>query len=85
MKTITKAINKANLETIDGLWAILKYREIGILRKLNAMCEMLDIDNEEVYEEAEKDEDGRVLDKPTRQAVHDCLLEASRQFNQKLD
>ena len=78
MKTIKEAIESADLETLDGLWAILKYREIGILRKLNSMSKMLDLDQKKVYDEADKDDEGRVIDKPTRQYIHDCLLEASK-------
>lgn len=78
MKKISEAINEAKLETVDGLWAILKYREIGIYRKLKAMCAMLNLDADEVIAETEQDKDGRVLDKPTRQAIHDILLEASK-------
>jgi hypothetical protein len=78
MKTIKQAIQAADLETLDGLWAILKYRDIGILRKLKSMSRLLDIDSNEVFCEAEKDEDGRVLDKQTRKAIHDILLEASK-------
>ena len=80
MKTITEAINNAPPEAIDGMWAILKYRDIGVLRKLNAMSALLDLDLDQVSEEAQKDEQGRILDKPTRQAIHTVLLEASQQF-----
>ena len=72
MKTIKEAIESADLETIDGLWAILKYREIGILRKLNSMSKMLDLDQKKVYDEADKDDEGRVIDKQTRQYIHEC-------------
>ena len=80
MKTIIQAIKEADLETLDGLWAILKYRDIGILRKLNSMSRLLDIDSDVVFCEAPKDEDDRVLDKQTRQEIHDNLLEASKQY-----
>lgn len=78
MKTINKAIHEAELETVDGLWAILKYREIGILRKLKAMCAILNLDSDTIIAESPQDENGRILDKPTRQAIHDELLEASK-------
>jgi hypothetical protein len=38
--TITQAIEKANSAQIDCLWAILKYQEMGILRKIKCMSEL---------------------------------------------
>ena len=31
-------IKEANEHQMDALWAILKYRDMGILRKIQAMC-----------------------------------------------
>ena len=73
-----EAIGKANLDVVDGLWAILKYREIGIFRKLSAMCAILGLDKQAVLSEADTDKEGRILDKPTRKIIHDALLEASK-------
>lgn len=73
-----EAIGKADLDVVDGLWAILKYREIGIFRKLSAMCAILGLDKDTVLGEADTDKEGRILDKPTRKAIHDALLEASK-------
>jgi len=78
MKTIIEAIESANLDVVDGLWAILKYREIGIFRKLSAMSAILGVDKDIVMSEAEKDNEGRILDKPTRKLIHDTLLESSK-------
>ena len=79
MKTIIKAIEEADLDVVDGLWAILKYREIGIYRKLKAMCAILNLSADDVIaDEAETDKEGRILDKPTRKVIHDALLEASK-------
>ena len=36
-----KKISEANEHQMDALWAILKYRDMGILRKILAMCEVL--------------------------------------------
>ena len=73
-----EAIGKADLDVVDGLWAILKYREIGIFRKLSAMCAILGLDKDTVLGEADTDKEGRILDKPTRKIIHDALLEASK-------
>ena len=67
MNTTTKVrlldtINQANEAQIDSLWAILKYKEIGIYRKIACMCEVLDLDMELAMEGLPQDEEGRVLD-----------------------
>jgi len=78
MKTLKTAINGAGEEKIDGLWAILKYREIGIMRKLKSMSALLGLREEEVISEAPQDENNRILDYTTRQEIHETLLEASK-------
>lgn len=78
LKTLTKAISKAKEEEIDGLWAILKYREIGILRKLNSMSKLLGLKAEKVIAEAPKDENDRILDYDTRKTIHEFLIKASQ-------
>lgn len=74
---IEAALNDANDAQLDAVWAILKYREIGIFRKAAAMSEVLDLDFEEVQKELPKDEEGRVLDYDTRHLIHDTLVEVS--------
>ena len=78
MKQLTKAIEKASPEAIDGLWAILKYRDIGILRKLRSMAALLNLNPDKVADSAPTDENGRILDKATRSEIHDSLLTASK-------
>ena len=80
MKTLKTAINGAGEEKIDGLWAILKYREIGIMRKLKSMSALLGLREEEVISEAQKYENNRILDYTTRQEIHETLLEASKKI-----
>ena len=79
MKTLSDAIKIAELEEIDGLWAILKYKDIGILRKLKSMSALLDIDDNKVIDEAPKDEDDRVIDFKTRNQIHKVLLQVSKE------
>jgi len=80
MKTLKTAINRAGEEKIDGLWAILKYREIGIMRKLKSMSALLGLKQDEVIAEAPQDENNRILDYTTRQEIHETLLEASKKI-----
>ena len=76
--SLTCAIRDANGIQLDALWAILKYKSIGIFRKIACMCEILSLDFDEVVEEMPK-EDGRVLDKATRYLVHTALLQTSQE------
>ena len=75
MRTLLDAIELAESEEIDGLWAILKYKDIGIMRKLKSMSALLDIDDNKVIDEAPKDEDNRIIDFKTRNQIHKILLE----------
>jgi hypothetical protein len=79
MKTLLDAIKLAESEEIDGLWAILKYKDIGIMRKLKSMSALLDIDDNKVINEAPKDEEDRIIDFKTRGQIHKTLLEVSKQ------
>ena len=79
MRTLLDAIQLAESEEIDGLWAILKYKDIGIMRKLKSMSALLDIDDNKVIDEAPKDEDDRIIDFKTRNQIHKTLLEVSNQ------
>lgn len=79
MRTLLDAIKLAESEEIDGLWAILKYKDIGIMRKLRSMSALLDIDDNKVIDEAPKDEDNRIIDFKTRNQIHKILLEVSKQ------
>lgn len=79
MKTLFDAIKIAESEEIDGLWAILKYKNIGIMRKLKSMSALLDIDSLKVIDEAPQDEEQRIIDYKTRNQIHEILLEVSKE------
>ena len=64
---------------LDSLWAILKYKEIGILRKIYSICEILGLDSEEIIEYLPKSSDERLLDKETRDIIHTILINRSKQ------
>ena len=70
-------ISKATADQIDILWAILKYKEIGIYRKVKCMCAVLDSDLEAAVNLLPKDQDGRILDYKSRHMIHDILIKYS--------
>lgn len=73
--TLAKAIEKSKPEQIDLCWAILKYKEIGVLRKIKALCSAFCLDLEQVVSELPKDENGRIIDWSTRHMIHDSLMQ----------
>lgn len=79
METLTKnklveAISEADSAKVDASWAILKYKEIGIYRKVACLCQLYNISLEDVVSELPQDEEGRLLDFKTRQIIHDALI-----------
>ena len=75
--TLVNSINKANEAQVDASWAILKYKEIGIYRKVACLSQLLGVDFDVVLDELPQDEDGRILDYKTRHLIHDALIEVS--------
>ena len=75
--TLTQAISNANESQVDGSWAILKYKEIGIYRKVACLTELLDTNFDEVVNQLPQDEEGRLLDYKTRHLIHDALIAVS--------
>lgn len=73
-----KKISEANEHQMDALWAILKYRDMGILRKILAMCEVLGLDKEEVISNLPQDENGRVYDSKNRFLLSQALMQANK-------
>mgnify|MGYP003967955497 CR=1 FL=1 len=74
---LTDSIAKAQESQVDALWAILKYKEIGIDRKVACMGEVLNVDFEDALNAMPQDEDGRLLDYKTRHLIHDALMDIS--------
>lgn len=74
---LTNAIGKADEVQIDASWAILKYKEIGIYRKVACLCSLFNLNFEELVNQLPRDEDGRLLDYKTRHMIHDSLLSVS--------
>jgi hypothetical protein len=78
--TFANLVSYANPSQVDCLWAILKYKEIGILRKIKCMGEVLGFDELTIHE-FPKDENGRLLDHECRHLIHDLLLQRSKELN----
>ena len=75
--TLLSAIESANPVQVDTLWSIFKYKEIGILRKVKCMSDVLRLDTSSVIDELPTDEEGRILDYKTRHMIHDVLIKNS--------
>ena len=71
---VVASLKEASDAQVDAVWAILKYREIGIYRKLASISEVLNLNFEDVISEFPSDDDGRVLDHKTRHMIHDVLI-----------
>lgn len=76
-KLLANAIEKANPEQIDLCWAILKYKEIGVYRKVKSLCSAFGLNFEKVIAELPQQE-GRVLDRETRHMIHETLISVSK-------
>jgi hypothetical protein len=74
---LLRAIRGAESSQKDAVWAVLKYKEIGILRKVRAMSSVLKLDSEAVIKDLPTDDEGRVLDRKTRHMIHDVLIQYS--------
>jgi hypothetical protein len=74
---LVSAIESANSEQLDTLWSILKYKEIGIFRKVKCMTHVLGLDFTQILDALPKDDEGRVLDYKTRHMIHDILIKVS--------
>tara|TARA_B100000131_G_C17967535_1_gene553030 strand:- start:212 stop:466 length:255 start_codon:yes stop_codon:yes gene_type:complete len=71
---VSESLKNATDAQVDAVWAILKYREIGIYRKLASISEVLNLSFDDVVNEFPSDEEGRILDYKTRHMIHDALM-----------
>lgn len=76
---LIQAIGEANQAQLDALWAILKFRNMGILRKVLAMCEVLNLNSEDIVKHFPQDENGRLFDSKSRYLLSKALIEANKQ------
>jgi hypothetical protein len=77
-KLLANAIETAKPEQIDLCWAVLKYKEIGVYRKVKSLCAAFNLPFEKVVSELPQEEDGRVIDWETRHFIHDSLIKVSK-------
>jgi len=81
---LEKLLKYADDVTADAVWAILRYKNIGILRKVMCICKVLNIKPEDVLNKLPKDENGRYLDKPTRGMIHEALIQRQNEYSEKV-
>jgi hypothetical protein len=74
---LTDAIASSSSVQVDASWAILKYKEIGIYRKVACLSSLLNIDFQTILNQLPQDDEGRILDYKTRQIIHEALLSVS--------
>ena len=53
---LIQIVKKTNDVEADAIWAILKYKNIGILRKVMCICKVLNLDHKEVLSSLPKDD-----------------------------
>lgn len=78
MKLLQKEIENAELGEINLAWCVLKRWDgkFGIKKKLEALAYLFQLQAEDLIEESVKDEEGRILDKPNRDLIHEMLINA---------
>ena len=75
LKTLHHLILNCDESQLDLAFAILKYKEIGIVRKIKCWAKIFDMDGNELVDSFPKSIDNRVLDKTSRKIVHNYLME----------
>ena len=63
------AVERCNNAQLDGAFAVLKYRQIGILRKVKSIAEIFNVDALHLIEALPTTTDGRLLDSPSRALI----------------
>ena len=77
MKNLKEKLEKSSDAQLDGVWIILR-SNVGILRKLKVIAELLQIAVESLTKDLPKDEKGFILDKESREIIHKILLPESK-------
>lgn len=76
---VNKLSNASEVE-LDVAFALLKYKEIGIYRKIKGLCLALGLNFDDVVKGLPQ-ENGRLLDRETRHFIHDFMLARAKQFH----
>jgi hypothetical protein len=74
---LTNKFATATPEQIDTLWSLLRYQNLGILRKIKCMSSLFNLDSNEVIKEFPMDENQRVFDRKSRHLIHNELIKYS--------
>jgi hypothetical protein len=84
-ETLINRLKKLNSAETDTVWAIIKYKgEIGIYRKVLAICSSLGLNPEVVIPDLPQDENGRILDRETRWLICDVLNPKTEKVDAKI-
>lgn len=73
-KILNKILN-ASEEQLDTAFAVLKYPQIGILRKIKCFSMIFGIDFDELLSILAKTSDDRILNKKSKDIMRNLLLE----------
>lgn len=76
---LVQKLTNANETELDVAFALLKYKEIGIYRKIKAMCCAFNLNFEESLQDLPQ-ENGRLLDRETRHFIHDFMLARAKEL-----
>ena len=73
LNPLVQKLENANMVELDIAFALLKYKEIGIYRKIQALCLSFNLNLDEVLQGLPQEE-GRVLDWDTRHFIHHYMI-----------
>jgi len=79
---LVQKLSNASETELDVAFALLKYKEIGIYRKIKGLCLAFHLNFEEVIKGLPQ-ENGRLLDRETRHFIHDFMLARAKEFHTK--
>ncbi len=79
---LVQKLSNASETELDVAFALLKYKEIGIYRKIKGLCLAFGLNFEEVIKILPQ-ENGRLLDRETRHYIHDFMLARAKEFHTK--
>jgi len=79
---LVEKLEEANMVELDIAFALLKYREIGIYRKIQAICLSFNLNLDEVLKGLPQEE-GRLLDWETRHFIHHYMIARANQLQSK--
>lgn len=79
---LVQKLSNASETELDVAFALLKYKEIGIYRKVKGLCLAFNLNFEEVIKILPQ-ENGRLLDRETRHFIHDFMLARAKEFHAK--